>query len=295
MLLAAALRPNDRVSIVAPSGPFDRAAFQRGLDLIAARYRPVFDEGLFGSERYLAGSDERRLAELSLALSTPDTRAVFCARGGYGALRLLARLGLPEVHKPLVGFSDVTALHSALQAAGRVSVHGPVVTHLGSLGPGAAEPLFELLERPDARPVLSGRPVVAGPAVEGVVVGGNLSVLTRLVGTPFMPPLDDAILFFEDVGERPYRLDRMWQHLALSGAFSRVRGLALGGFEDCDEPGGGWTAMDVLQDLARAQRLPCVAGLPVGHGKVNQSFPLGARARLDAEAGTLTFLQGAVA
>ncbi|HEY3452271.1 MAG TPA: LD-carboxypeptidase [Myxococcales bacterium] len=295
MLLAAALRPSDRISIVAPAGPFDRAAFQRGLDLISARYRPVYDEALFSSERYLAGSDERRLAELQAALSSPDTRAVFCARGGYGAMRLLAKLKLPQIHKPLVGFSDVTALHGALQAAGRISVHGPVVTHLGTLGAAAAEPLFELLERPDVRPVLRGKPIVPGAAVEGPVVGGNLSVLTRLIGTPFMPPLDGAILFFEDVGERPYRLDRMWQHLALSGAFARVRGIAMGEFEDCKEPSGGWTAEEVLGDLARELGLPCLGGLPVGHGRANQPFPLGARARLDAAAGTLTFLEGAVA
>ncbi|MGC4122447.1 MAG: LD-carboxypeptidase [Myxococcales bacterium] len=229
------------------------------------------------------------------ALDAPDTRAVFCARGGYGAMRLLAKLTLPKIHKPLVGFSDVTALHGAMQAAGRVSVHAPVVTHLGALGASAAEPLFELLERPGARPVLRGRPVVEGRPVEGPVVGGNLSVLTRLIGTPFMPPLDGAILFFEDVGERPYRLDRMWQHLALSGAFSRLRGIALGEFEDCGEPKGGWTAEEVLGDLARATGLPCVIGLPVGHGRANQPFPLGARARLDSAAGTLTFLEGAVA
>jgi len=294
MLLPDALRPADPVSVVAPAGPFDRAAFERGLALISARYRPVFDESLFSAERYLAGPDERRLAELQAALASPETRAVFCARGGYGAMRLLARLKLPQLHKPLVGFSDVTALHGALQAAGRVSVHGPVVTHLGSLGASAAEPLFELLERPDARPVLCGRALVEGPPVEGPVVGGNLSVLTRLIGTPFLPPLDGAILFFEDVGERPYRLDRMWQHLSLSGALARGRGLALGEFEDCAEPSGAWTAEEVLGELARGLGLPCVAGLPVGHGRANRAFPLGARARLDSRAGTLSFLEGAV-
>ncbi|MBI5547989.1 MAG: LD-carboxypeptidase [Deltaproteobacteria bacterium] len=293
MLRPAALRPGDAVSIVAPSSPFDREAFARGLERIAARYRPVFEDSLFSGERYLAGSDALRLEELHRALARPDTRAVFCARGGYGAMRLLSGLRLPEVCKPLVGFSDVTALHGALQAAGRTSIHGPVITHLGTLDESTATGLFELLESPETRVVLQGRPVVPGIA-EGLVVGGNLSVLTRLVGTPFLPPLDGAILFFEDVGERPYRLDRMWQHLSLSGALRRLAGIAMGAFEGCDEKDGGWTAEEILGELARAANLPCVIGLPVGHGKANRAFPLGARARLDAQSGTLCFLEGAV-
>lgn len=293
MIRPHALRPGDAVSIVAPSSSFDRPAFERGLALLAARYRPVLTEGLFAKERYLAGPDERRLAELQDALDRPDTRAVFCARGGYGALRLLSRLRLAPTPKPLIGFSDVTALHGAFQAAGQVSIHGPVITHLGTLDDATGQALFELLESPDARLVLEGAPLVPGIA-EGPVVGGNLSVFTRLLGTPYLPPLDGAILFFEDVGERPYRLDRMWQHLALAGVLERVAGVAMGTFEDCREPHGDWTAEGILGELARELGLPAVIGLPVGHGKANRAFPLGARARLDGAVGTLRFLEGAV-
>jgi muramoyltetrapeptide carboxypeptidase len=292
MLRPPALRPGDPVSIVAPSSPFDRASFERGLELLASRYRPVFAPGIFSKERYLAGSDERRQAELAEALASSETRAVFCARGGYGAMRLLRGLGLPAVAKPLVGFSDVTALHCALQAAGRVSVHGPVVTQLGAQGSRAAEPLFALLESPLPPPALRGSPVVRGVA-EGPVVGGNLSVLTRLLGTPYLPPFDGAILFVEDVTERPYRLDRMWQHLELAGVLGRVAGIALGSFTGCDD--AELNGEQVVRELAEATGLPCVAGLPVGHGDENLPLPLGARARLDGEAGTLEFLEGAVA
>ncbi len=289
-----ALRPGDPVSVIAPASGFDRAVFERGLDILSKRYRPVFDEGLFASDgRYLAGSDDHRLAQLEHALARPDTRAVFCARGGYGVMRLLARLRLAERRKPVIGFSDVTALHGALQAAGRVSIHGPVLTHLGTLDEATAAALFRLLEDPSERPVLQGDPVVPGVA-EGVLVGGNLSVLTRLLGTPFFPPTERAILFFEDVGERPYRLDRMWHHLALAGILGRVSGIAMGTFEDCVEKGGGWTAEQVLRELARATGLPTVIGLPVGHGQANLPFPLGARARLDGASGRLEFLEGAV-
>jgi muramoyltetrapeptide carboxypeptidase len=291
MLRPPALHRGDAVSVIAPSGPFDREAFTRGLARLAARYRPVVDDGLFATEGYLAGPDSRRLEELQRALERADTRAVFCARGGYGAMRLLSGLALPSAHKPLVGFSDTTALHCALQAAGRVSVHGPVITHLGVLDDGTAEDLFAQLEDSAARTRLPGRPLVDG-VVEGPVVGGNLSVLTRLIGTPYLPPLDGAILFFEDVGERPYRLDRMWHHLLLSGVLARVSGIAMGSFEGCAE--GEWTAEEVLARLARALGKPCVVALPVGHGRQNRAFPLGARARLDGAQGTLCFLEGAV-
>jgi len=290
----SALRPGDRVAVIAPSSPFRAQDLEPGLARIAARYRPIVSDGLASRARYLAGSDERRLEELRSALLTPDIRAVFCARGGYGAMRLLESLDFAPVDKPLVGFSDITVLHCALQAAGRVSIHGPVLTQLGRMGEAEANELFRLLEEPAATPCLEGRTLVAGSA-EGRIIGGNLSRITRLLGTPYMPPLEDAILFFEDVGERPYRLDRMWQHLKLAGVFKKVRGLALGDFTGCDETqDGDWTARQILAELAAETGLPCVIDLPAGHGSRNRPFPLGARAQLDATAGTLRFLEGAV-
>ncbi|MBV8402655.1 MAG: LD-carboxypeptidase [Gammaproteobacteria bacterium] len=293
----APLRPQDRVAVIAPASGFDRAAFEAGLALIAARYRAEYGSGVFERHRYLAGSDARRLAELEAALADPGIRAVFCARGGYGATRLLPQLaprapaGAP---KPLVGFSDITALHLWLQAHGRMSVHGPVLTQLPRLAPATHARLFTLLESAQpAAPLRGSATYVAGTA-EGPLLGGNLSVLTRLLGTPYMPALDGSILLLEDQGERPYRLDRMWTHLRLAGVFGRVRGIALGDFTTCEETGAGYTSAEILRELAEATGLPCAAGFPIGHGEVNEPVPLGARARLDAGAATLTFLEAAV-
>jgi muramoyltetrapeptide carboxypeptidase len=293
----AALRPGDAVAVVAPAGPFDRESFEAGLRVLAERYRVVVPDGLFARSRYLAGDDGRRLDELTAALADESVKAVVAARGGYGALRLLARLrprlaGL--VPKPLVGFSDITALHLALQAAGWVTIHGPVVTQLATQPPDVATRLFHLLESPDPAPALPGTPMVAGLA-EGPLVGGNLSLLTRLLGTPYLPPLDGAVLLLEDVGERPYRLDRMWTHLALAGVFDRVAGLALGAFTDCEEPDGDYPVGDVLAELVAEVGRPALGALPIGHGAVNQPVPLGVRVRLDAGAGVLAFLEPAVA
>jgi muramoyltetrapeptide carboxypeptidase len=291
-----ALRAGDRVAVVAPASAFDRESFEAGLAVIAARYEARYQPSIFERHRYLAGEDARRLHELSVALTDPGVKAVFCARGGYGAMRLLAGLralpGFPA--KPLVGFSDVTAVHLWLQSLGSTSIHGPVLTQLGHLPQATHARLFGLLESTSPAAALLGRQTLVPGVAAGPLLGGCLSVLTRLLGTPYLPALDGAILLLEDRGERPYRLDRMWTHLALAGVFSRVGGIALGDFSACDEPGAPYTGADVLRDLATATGLPCAAGFPVGHGEANEPVPLGVRVRLDAGARSLTFLEAAV-
>ena len=289
-----AVRPGDRVAVVAPAGPFDRAAFEAGVAAIADRYRVHYDSGILSRQRYLAGSDVRRLAELSAALADPQVKGVFCARGGYGALRLLAGLDRVSLSaKPLIGFSDIVAIHAWLQREGQVSIHGPVLTQLGKLDAPAHERLFSLLETPSPAPPLQGTETYVDGEVEGPLLGGNLAVLTRLLGTPFLPALDGAVLLLEDVGERPYRLDRMWTHLGLAGIFRRIRGIVLGSFTGCEERDAGYTSGEVLRDLAAATGLPCAAGFPIGHGERNEPVPLGVRVRLDAGARRLSFLESA--
>jgi len=295
---APALHAGDRVAVIAPASGFDRAAFAAGLALIGERYRPEHTPHIFAQHRYLAGPDARRLEELLGALADPQVRAVFCARGGYGATRLLTRLARtapPGGDKLLVGFSDITALHLWMQAHGRISVHGPVLTQLPRLPAATHARLFSLLESPHPAPPLQGTQTYVAGVAEGRLVGGNLSVLTRLLGTPYLPPLEDTVLLLEDQGERPYRLDRMWTHLELAGVFARVRGIALGSFTACEEPGAAYSSGELLRELAAAAGLPCVAGFPVGHGEVNEPLALGVRVRLDGAARTLTFLDAAVA
>src|SRR5215472_2193735 len=291
------LSPGARVAVIAPASAFDRASFENGLALIAARYDVHYQPAIFERHRYLAGSDSRRLGELTGALLDPAIRAVFCARGGYGATRLLTALAAvgPAPPKPLVGFSDITALHLWLQSRGVVSIHGPVLTQLGLLPAETRQRLFHLLESPAPAPPLRGRDTFAPGAAEGPLLGGTLSVVTRLLGTPHLPSLEGAILLLEDVGERPYRLDRMWTHLELAGVFRQVRGIALGSFTGCEEKDADYGADDVLRELAQATGLPCAAGFPIGHGAENEPVPLGARVRLDAGARRLEFLEAAVA
>lgn len=290
------LAPGARVAVIAPASAFDRPSFENGLALIAARYDVRYQPAIFEQHRYLAGSDGRRLRELTDALLDPEIRGVFCARGGYGATRLLAQLSslAPAAPKPLVGFSDITALHFWLQSRGVMSVHGPVLTQLGLLPEETRRRLFQLLESASPAAPLRATDTYASGVAEGPLLGGTLSVVTRLLGTPYMPSLEGAILLLEDVGERPYRLDRMWTHLELAGVLRQVRGIALGSFTHCEEKDADYSAADVLRELAQATGLPCAAGFPIGHGAANEPVPLGARVRLDAAARSLTFLEAAV-
>lgn len=215
-------------------------------------------------------------------------------------MRLLERLSAPSAvqHKadtgaPIIGFSDITALHQWRQRNGFVSIHGPVLTQLGRLQRSASERLFSLLESTSPAQSIQGATTLVDGNAEGVLLGGNLSVFTRLIGTPYMPDLDGAILLLEDVGERPYRLDRMWTHLQLAGVFRKVAGIVLGSFTGCEEREESYTSHDVLRELAVATGLPCAAGFPIGHGDTNEPVPLGLRVRLDATARELTFLEAA--
>ena len=294
-----AVRPGDAVAVVAPAGPFEKAALDAGLAVISSHYRVRYDERIHSRVRYLAGDDNRRFTELTAALTDPEIKAVFCARGGYGSMRLLPRLASwalehPLPAKPLIGFSDITSLHQWLQSNGIASIHAPVLTQLGRVPTQTPKRLFSLLESSAPAEPLVGTETYVGGTVEGPLMGGNLSVFTRLLGTPFMPSLDGAILLLEDLSEQPYRLDRMWTHLELSGVLRRIRGIVLGQFIGCEPRDGGFTAAQVLRDLAAATGVPCASGFPIGHGDVNEPVPLGVRVRLEADVARLTFLEAAV-
>lgn len=285
------IRPGDTVAIVAASGPFPADRYARGKAVLEARGYRVREFLPDAPYRYLAGTDDARAAGLREAFADPEVRAVFAARGGYGAMRLLPTLDVPAIvasGKPLVGFSDVTALHLALQHAGAKSVHGPVVTRLGEEPPEALDRLFDLLEGRPTAP-LRGTRLVEG-AAHGRLLGGNLSVLTRLIGTGWLPSLAGCVLLLEDVGERPYRLDRMWTHLQLAGLLDGIAGVVLGDFTGCDDPQTGLTGQQVMADFVRALGKPALAGFPIGHGDVHLAVPLGVPVRIEGD--TLSFDEG---
>lgn len=256
--------------------------------MLASRYRPTFSAQLFDAHRYLAGTDASRAAQLQQALDDEDVRAIFAARGGYGAMRLLPSLRFGSA-KHLVGFSDVTALHLAAQRFGWQSLHAPVLTQLGKQPADVIERLFASLEGRDVAALSGTRTVTEGVAT-GPLLGGNLSVLSRLIGTPYLPSLRGSVLLLEDVGERPYRLDRMWTHLKLAGLLEGVAGVVFGEFTGCDDKDAPYTSADVLDELAAELQVPCAGGFVIGHGAVNQPVTLGAQVTLNATTKTLEVL-----
>jgi len=295
-----ALQAGDTVAVAAPASAVPRDAFLRGLRVLEGRYLVVYDDELFSREGTFAGSDARRAAELNRYLHDAKVKAIVCARGGYGLLRILPLLDADALRArplPLVGFSDVTALLAwAHGTAGVRAIHGPMVTQLAEVPAADAGALWRLLEDPaPASPWLRElQPVVPGRA-RGRLVGGNLEVLSRLVGTRYFPRLQGALLVLEERGERPYRIDRTLTQLLLAGVLDGLAGVIVGRFEKCDEPDGtGPTAAEVLRERLVPLGVPFCVGAPVGHGERNKPFPFGAPAVLDAAAGTLELLEGAV-
>lgn len=292
------LAPGDRVAVVAPAGPFDPADLADGMAVLAGfGWEPVPVGRLDAREGYLAGDDETRAAALAEAFADPSLRAVFCARGGYGSTRLLDRLDpalLARDPKPLVGFSDVTALLSwAARRAGVVAVHGPVLTQLCRLDAASHQALQALLSGAvgPERPLLDGLVALRAGEAEGTLRGGNLTLLGALAGTPDAVPLDGAILFVEDTNEPVYRLDRLFTQLRGLPDWGGLRGLVVG---DLGVAPDNEALRRLLDDVTAHAPCPVVCGAGIGHGTRNLALPVGARVRLDATGGTLALLAPAL-
>ncbi len=292
------LRPGDVVAVVAPAGPVRAERVEAGaarLEEWGLRVR-FADAAPHPTLSWLSARDEDRAEHLQWALTDPGVAAVWAARGGFGTQRVLDLLDWDVVSdaapRLLVGFSDLTALHQAAAARlGLATLHAPGVGGLADGEPATLERVRDLVFG-HASQVLHGRPDprfaheggVESGVVEGVTVGGNLTVLATSVGTGHLRPAADQIAVLEDVGEQPYRLDRSLTQLLRSGWFDGVRGVALGRFTDCGDP--------AHVDALLAERLaplgvPVLAGLLFGHNDENHPVPLGVRARLDPAAGTL--------
>lgn len=257
-------------------------------------WTPVAGEHVLARRGYLAGTDRQRLDDLNRAIRDPSIDAIWCVRGGYGVLRILADVdfdALRRAPKALIGFSDITALHAAIgRRAGIVSYHGPFPNRrLSDFSRASLERAVKTRENPagttsDAQVLVPGR-------ARGPLAGGNLALLAALAGTPYFPVLDGAILVLEDVGEAVYRIDRMLRHLRLTGALDRVAGLMFGAFTELGDEGDGLALAEVLRETAEALGVPCLAGVPVGHVADQWTLPLRAAAELDAGRRCLTIDQ----
>lgn len=303
-----------RVGIAAPSGPIAPERFAKGLARLAGAFELEVAPSVTAPRApelpsYLAATDAQRAEELDAMLGDPDIRAILCARGGYGLSRILPRLDPDRLRrdpKPIVGFSDATALLAWAHAAGVRGIHGPVVQTLDEAPEADVAQLIALLtdptppgERPWAlfshdRPHGRGR-------YRGPLIPANLTMASMLVGTRWPLPLAGAIALFEEVGERPYEIDRYLTQLSETGALAPVVAVVVGELLRCSDPrppAGGADPADagmrtVLERLAAAGK-PAATGAPIGHGVCNEPVPFGAACELDLERGVLAILEGAV-
>jgi muramoyltetrapeptide carboxypeptidase len=296
MIRPPRLREGSRVALVAPAGPVAEERVEIALD----RCRRFGLEAVPGGAArlvhagYLAGPDDDRLRDMQFALTDPSIDAVWALRGGYGTMRLLRQLDLaPLVSAPkaFIGFSDNTAVHLALHARGVTSFHAP---HAGGDSTAMSEACLRQVLWHDsaagALPAAERPPVrLRGGTAEGPLVGGNLTLLAAMCGTPAQLSAGGCILFLEEIDEQPYRIDRAWTQLVLAGVLDGVAGVAFGRFTEC-----GSDVTELLERLAAPLGVPVLAELPIGHEPDNWTLPLGVSARLDADAAILELLEPAV-
>lgn len=307
------LKEGDTIGLIAPAGPVSEEKLTKALDNLAALGLRV-KEGASLRTRfgYLAGTDAARLSDLHQAFADPEVDAVWCVRGGYGTTRLLPDLDFDLIRKnpkPFIGYSDITALHLAIaQKTVLVTFHGPVAAsdfpedtlqYFKAALMNPAPPFT--IAAPDDQSAFKGeeyKPFTLVPGTsKGALTGGNLSLLSTLAGTAFEPSFREKIVFIEEVGEQPYRVDRMLTQLLQATDLKRAAGIALGVFADCGpkDAAFSFTLSETLRERLGGLGIPVCYGLPLGHVSSIATYPYGIRAELDAEKRTLTFLESGVA
>lgn len=306
----------DTIGIIAPASGAEPERFDAAIAMLeASGYKTKIGKYARGDRGIFSGTDKERLHDLMWAFTDKDVDAVWCIRGGDGAPRLLPDIDFGVIKKNpkiFIGYSDITSLHVAIsQATGLVTFHGPGAS--STFSDYTKKQCFDLLTR-TAMPYKIG---LAGGNIEkgkmsplfktetitkgkcrGRLIGGNLSLLAALAGTPYaLSNLKGKILFIEDVNERPYRIDRMLTQLRQSADLRSLTGVALGIFDGCNPPEGkpSQTAQDVIKDRLGDLGVPVIYGLSFGHIRDQCTFPVGIEAELDADSSTLTLLESAVA
>ena len=309
-----ALKQGSRIGLVAPAGALlEHDDLKRATEVCRALgFEPQVSPNAGRKYGYLGGRDEERLADLNGAIRDPGVDAIWCLRGGYGVTRILHAVdydALAQTPKVLIGYSDITALLNAVtRITGIVTFHGPIARanltrfsreHLERAvrHPRPAGRLSRVESPADVLGAPQGRIVtLRSGTAEGPLAGGNLTLLQALVGTPYFPDLQGAILFIEDVGEDLYRVDRVLAHLRTVGALDRLAGVAVGRFTEMKKatPDGALGFVEILETYFGPLEVPVAYGFPIGHVDDQWTLPLGVRARLDAEAGEVDVLEAAV-
>ena len=309
-LLPKSLQKGDVVGLISPSAATaDRMQFTFAKEALEALgFQVKLGENLKNRRGHLAGTDQERASDLNQMFADPTVMAIICIRGGSGAARILPLIDYKLIKnnpKPLMGYSDITALHCAIHSqTGLISFHGPNGTgSWNSFNVQAFNQLFfekKLVQykneqvKGDDLVIKNNRiQVLKAGTAEGKILGGNLTVLTALSGTPYYPDFKDAILYTEDIGEDPYKVDRMMSTLRLNGTLDQIKGFIFGQCSDC-EPGGGYGSLSVdqvLDDYILPLNIPAYSGAMIGHISKQFIIPNGAEVRMDLTKGSIELLK----
>jgi muramoyltetrapeptide carboxypeptidase len=275
MLKPRALRPGDRIAVVSPASPFDRAGFDRGLaEISALGFEAAYDQSVFERTSYVSGAPELRAKAIRDALNDDGIAGIIAARGGYGSAQVLPLLDREEARrrcKPFVGYSDITSVLMFLTlGCGVVSFHGPMIDRRLSRGPEGYDraSFLQMLcgREPAGELTAPGVDAIRPGEANGMLLGGTLTQLLASLGTPFaFAPPNGYVLFLDEVGERPYRLDRQVTQLVQAGLLARASAVVIGELPNCDEPAGDVTARSVMANLFRDFPGPVLIGFPSGH------------------------------
>lgn len=290
------LRPGDVIGVVAPASPMKHDRLENGIRYLERLgYKTKVGKAVYREHGYLAGRDRDRAEDINRMFRDPRVNAIFCIRGGYGTPRLLPLLDYDAIHahpKIFVGYSDITAIQLAmLQRTGLVTFSGPMVaSEMGKgIDPFTEENFWRMVTHPEpfgamARPAAGRYDLITRGSAAGPIIGGCLSLVVSLVGSPYFPETSGSIFCVEEIGEAPYRIDRMLAQLREAGILKNIAGFVLGQMNDCvptdNEP--SQTLDDLMRDFIKPLKIPAIAGLDYGHVDVKHTLPFGVRAELVA-------------
>lgn len=290
-LLPPALKSRDIIGLAPLAGPHQEEDFHKGTAILRDLGFQTKTLSPTGALPFLAGSDQERLEIFQSLWKDPDIKAVMAIRGGYGTLRLLAQLDydiIRENPKILIGFSDISGLLNVItEKTGLITFHGPNLSTLARSDKLSLEMMIQCLTNPAPPPLKPANLEVIQPGrAHGILAGGNLATLTHLLATPFQLNWHDKIIFLEDVGEAPYRIDRLLTQLHLAGTFNGIGGLILGTFTNCGEQELIWQR---VAELTKNVDIPIWGNFPTGHGPENLSLPIGSEVLMDSDQGSLSW------
>lgn len=294
------MNKGDCIGLVAPAGSLiSKNKFNSGVQILEQQgFRVKFNQKLLNGKGYLAGSDFERAEDFNRLWSDPEIKGLIAARGGYGSMRMVDQIDMKQIRKHpkiLIGFSDLTVLLNAVyRETGLITYHGPVVTTLADIDKLSYRSFFNVLT--DKSPAFI-KPVklkiLKDGNARGVLLGGNLTTLVHTIGTPYEIPWHQTVLFIEDIGESPYRLDRLFTHLSQAGRLQKIKGLILGTFTDDQKKENAQMQKSVrnrVLELLAEYDIPIWANFPIGHSHRNITLPLGTEVEMDSYGKILWFL-----